>query len=70
MNRGPPPEREPADEHDYLVILRIEGGGTCYGDRAILTPVGKRIGKALKFRIHIPVGDGRYMKRELSGCDV
>jgi hypothetical protein len=64
---NPVSHEDPTEEQWFLFGIRIANGGSCYADLAICTPYGKRVGKALKFRVHIPVGDGRYENRELSG---
>jgi hypothetical protein len=67
MKGDPHPDRDPIDEHWWIFGLRIQAGGSCYADLAIVTPYGKTVGKQFKFRTYIAVGDGRYETRELAG---
>jgi hypothetical protein len=64
---SPPAQEDPTEEQWFLFGIRITNGGSCYADLAICTPYGKRVGKALKFRVYLPVGDARYELREISG---
>ena len=62
---SPPAQEDPTEEQWFLFGIRITNGGSCYADLAICTPYGKRVGKALKFRVYLPVGDARYELRDI-----
>ena len=61
----PPEEEEPGSAQVKGFDIRVRDGRTPYVDMGTWGPFHRKILKAIKYRTWIPVGDGKYIQKEV-----
>ncbi len=68
MRGEPPSDHEVNDDQLSAIAYRVTVmNRTLYADYAVWTPYGEQIGAAQKFKVWLPVGNGKYQNVELKG---
>ncbi len=64
----PPPDHEVNDDQLAALAYRVTVmNRTLYADYAVWTPYGEQVGAAQKFKVWLPVGNGKFQNVEIKG---